>query len=143
MERPFVDPNSVVDSGDGVVEVRLPSRPESSRLARAYVQQQWPDLSEVVLSDVELIATELVTNAVRHGAPVIRLRLRREPFAVDVAVLDGSTRLPPTRVAPVSVDSHGGRGLAIVDALAERWGVDVLPADAGKSVWATVCTAAT
>lgn len=130
----------MIETADGVLELTLPSRPESSRLARAHVQQQFPDLAETVLSDLELIVTELVSNAVRHGEPVVRLRLRRDPFAVDVAVLDGNEARPSTTVAPPSLDSEGGRGLALVDALSERWGVQPLPGEPGKAVWASVRT---
>ncbi|MFC9929851.1 ATP-binding protein [Streptomyces sp. NPDC127190] len=87
--------------------------------------------------DVRLCATELVTNVIRHvgeGTPVT--------VRVIGAAGHGRTRIevsdPDPRALPVLVPSAGegaedGRGLALVDALAERWGVEQGPDR--KTVW--------
>ncbi|SDQ15740.1 SpoIIE family protein phosphatase [Quadrisphaera sp. DSM 44207] len=84
--------------------------------------------------DAELITSELVTNAVTHTGDPAQLSLVREPDAgwLRICVVDGSTRHPRRREA--GPEALGGRGLAIVDVLAESWGV--APQGEGKAVWA-------
>ena len=122
----------------GEVKVTLPAELESSRLARTFVRQSWPDLDSNVLDDVALIVTELVSNAVKHGAPELQLRLRRDPFAVDVAVLDHGADMPPTEVRQADLAATSGRGLFMVDQLANRWGCEPLVGETGKAVWASL-----
>jgi anti-sigma regulatory factor (Ser/Thr protein kinase) len=116
-----------------VDEVRLTSRPESAGTARRLalsVLKVWglPQLNEVV----ELLVSELVGNAVRHtGARTFGLRLLRRRGWIRVEVRDPSRSLPclmPVRELDVS-----GRGLFLIDKLADRWGVDLLPR--GKTTW--------
>ncbi|XRQ05934.1 ATP-binding protein [Actinomadura welshii] len=110
-----------------------------------------------VSDDVELIASELVTNAVEHapGREEVRVRLVREPHVVLLEVWDSSdTR--PVRKLPLSASGDEaapdaaaldtghdaftrGRGLPIVEALSESWGVTPT-APRGKWVWARCAT---
>ncbi len=92
---------------------------------------------EVVL-DCSLIASEMATNAYRHadGSP-IRVGVRLAPGRVRITVEDTSIT-PPSMPHPLEHD-EGGRGVAIIDALSDRWGADSLPS--GKVVWAEVLTA--
>ncbi|MFG2867396.1 SpoIIE family protein phosphatase [Streptomyces sp. NPDC048338] len=87
------------------------------------------DLEE--LSDsVELLISEVVTNAVRHAERPVSLRL----LWTDVLrceVGDDSPQLPRQRRARDT--DEGGRGLAVVDALSSRWGA--VPTYGGKAVW--------
>jgi anti-sigma regulatory factor (Ser/Thr protein kinase) len=88
-------------------------------------------LPEDVTMDVALLVSELATNAVIHA---------RTPFRVDVAVGEGVIRvevedegpgLPrPRAIAP---EATTGRGLLILDRLADRWGTT--PLERGKRVW--------
>ncbi|BFO15375.1 hypothetical protein SHKM778_17630 [Streptomyces sp. KM77-8] len=97
-------------------------------------------LPENLAADAELIACELVTNAIRHSGIYnpqepgrCRLTLERPaPDTVRVEVFDSSTTRPVKR-EPVE-DETGGRGLVLVEALAVDWGVTRRPA--GKTVWA-------
>ena len=84
-----------------------------------------------------LILSELITNAVRHGAEPIQVTVDDEADALRIEVSDGGGTYPP-RSAPLipNADQAGGRGLAIVDALAQRWGTT--RQDLGKTVWAEV-----
>jgi anti-sigma regulatory factor (Ser/Thr protein kinase) len=69
-------------------------------------------------AEAELITSELVTNAVRHGAPPIVLALNRWEDTVDIDVYDAGTGLP--RIAPAHFEGEpGGWGLGLVSALAE------------------------
>ena len=87
----------------------------------------------------EMVASELVTNAVAASAaagyPVIRLRLTRRERSLLVQVWDACHGLPEPRLRPA--DALGGRGLVLVEALADRWGTE--PADdGGKTVFAEI-----
>nr|WP_233359781.1 ATP-binding protein [Streptomyces sp. GMY02] len=116
-------------------EVALPSRPESAASARRLVQvvvlRHW-GLSPKLTEDAVLLVSELVGNAVRHtGARVFGLRLRRRRGWIRVEVRDPSRGLPC--LMPVQELDISGRGLFLVDKLADRWGVDLLPR--GKTTW--------
>lgn len=113
----------------------LPRRPESAAPARRLVRAAcaaWrlDDLAE----DGALIVAELVSNAVQHARrDSIRVVVERpDTRCVRIGVVDFS-KDPPVRKAPGPED-EGGRGLALVAALAERWGAEPLPW--GKQVWA-------
>ncbi|MGW5412431.1 ATP-binding protein [Actinomadura geliboluensis] len=109
--------------------------------------------------DMTLIASELVTNAVVHGARGgrIRVRLQLEHAGVLLAVWDPSDR-SPVRKRPLEAvlgdaapdaealgsdrdDSTGGRGVPIIQALADECGVTPTTDPAGKWVWARVSVA--
>lgn len=116
-------------------EVPLPSLPESAATARRLTQivllRQW-GLTAATTEDAVLLVSELVGNAVRHtGARVFGLRLRRRPRWIRVEVRDPSRGLPC--LMPVQALDVSGRGLFLVDTLADRWGVDLLPR--GKTTW--------
>ncbi|MFI8420167.1 SpoIIE family protein phosphatase [Streptomyces sp. NPDC085479] len=83
---------------------------------------------------VELIVSELVTNAVRHGAPPVALRLLRGESSLTVEVRDGAATAPHLRHAKAG--DEGGRGLHICSTLADAWGVRYEAE--GKTVWAEV-----
>lgn len=82
---------------------------------------------------VELVVSELVTNAVRHAGTMATLRLEPADNGLVIAVDDASTVAP--RLLPTGTRSAtGGLGLAIVNRLAEAWGST--ERDGGKTVWA-------
>ncbi|WP_167414179.1 ATP-binding protein [Streptomyces carpinensis] len=91
---------------------------------------------ESLAETLVLLVSELVTNAVVHtGAPaVLRLSLpgaAAEAATVRLEVADVSTRAPVPRCA--GDDATNGRGLALVDGLADRWGWSA--EGAGKRIW--------
>jgi anti-sigma regulatory factor (Ser/Thr protein kinase) len=83
--------------------------------------------------DAALLVTELVTNVVDHvgGEASFSLELELADGWLRVAVVDGSSLLPVVR--ELSSDRPRGRGLLLVQALAERWGCE--EQDGGKRVW--------
>lgn len=98
------------------------------------------DAAELV-DDCSLIVTELVTNAVRHGGSPIHFRLGTNGSWVYGEVFDTGDRMPRvcdrgdgTDGEIGELDSPGGRGLLIVDRMADAWGVTRLPGG-GKIVW--------
>ncbi|MFJ3232364.1 ATP-binding protein [Streptomyces sp. NPDC086787] len=114
-------------------EVGRARRWARSRLAGSGIAVDEP-LAETLI----LLVSELVTNAVVHtGLPaVLRLSLPgtgagAESATVRLEVADTSARAPVPRC--VDGDATGGRGLALVDGLADRWGWS--PDGAGKRIW--------
>ena len=104
-----------------------------ARLHAHHVLREW---SLAALSDdVELVVSELVTNAIKVSAQAISLWLMSDGMRAAVFVQDSSPLPPVPRDA--DEDSTDGRGLVIVDALAQRWGA--YPVADGKIVWAVVC----
>ncbi|WP_191298429.1 ATP-binding protein [Lentzea cavernae] len=91
--------------------------------------------------DVLLIVTELVSNVYDHGRFPARLCLheRTEPRAVRIEVEDASSK-PPV-LQPTSAGAQRGRGLIIVDQLAQGWGV--AQHTVGKTVWALISCVST
>lgn len=73
-----------------------------------------------LIDDVVLVATELVTNAVRHGSGPVLLTLEKKGDDLIIAVTGAASGDPHMRSAPTEAPS--GRGLAIAAALADEWG---------------------
>jgi anti-sigma regulatory factor (Ser/Thr protein kinase) len=112
----------------------LPPVPSSATKARQLARDQLAHCPADVTDTVALLVTELVTNAVVHARTDLCLGIEVVPPRVRLSVSDGSTRLPVVRHHATS--ELAGRGLALVDALASRWGVE--STDGGKSVWCEV-----
>ena len=116
---------------DQHVTWKLASELTSARRARMLVRRRlrrW-GLTELIPT-AELLASELVTNAVRYAQGSIALRLVREGGIV-CEVLDESAALPRLRHA--SDEDERGRGLQVVSQLAQHWGARRTPS--GKVVW--------
>ena len=116
------------------VELRLPPDPIATTLARAAVAAVGSGLPEAVVSDVELLTSEVVSNAVRHAnldpSQEIVLRIVSDGY-VRVEVADPGPPFEAKRRRRGSGSS--GWGLFLVDALATSWGVE--PEGRGKKVW--------
>jgi len=116
--------------------VLLPPTPRGARQARRLAVDQlraW----ELPLDPAEHLVAELVANVVTHG------RVPGRDFRLMLYVIDATLRIEVTDtrddllpgVRKVAPDSESGRGLVIVEALAERWGVELGPLPL-KRVWA-------
>jgi anti-sigma regulatory factor (Ser/Thr protein kinase) len=112
--------------------LRLAPEPRSVRAARRTVQESVGDLSDDELDHLLLCTSEVVTNAVEHGAAPIELHVARTADLVRVEVRDASP-LPP-RLRKPTPEVLRGRGMLIVDRCADRWGVETR-ALTGKAVW--------
>jgi anti-anti-sigma regulatory factor len=87
-----------------------------------------------LIAPASVVASELVTNAVRHAGTPFELSLAHTPRYLHVAVRDGDPR--PAVRQEGELLALGGRGLQIVERTALRWGST--PAQYGKVVWATL-----
>ncbi|MCF6525426.1 SpoIIE family protein phosphatase [Streptomyces sp. JJ36] len=110
------------------------------RDVREFVRRHLRDWGwEKASAETELMATELVTNALVHADSDVEVRLRELPDLIRVEVRDSDPR--PPLPAPILVaadadlesEAEHGRGLVIVDALASVWGNS--PSGRGKAVW--------
>ncbi|MER7682861.1 SpoIIE family protein phosphatase [Streptomyces sp. NPDC096934] len=111
----------------------LPADPRAAPIARAATRDQlkaW-GLDEETAFTAELIVSEFVGNAIRYGAPPLRLRLVLG-HTLTCEVSDAAPSAPHVRHAR-TVDENG-RGLFIIASLAERWGTRFQ--SLGKTVWA-------
>ncbi|SDJ34001.1 Anti-sigma regulatory factor (Ser/Thr protein kinase) [Frankineae bacterium MT45] len=116
-------------------DIWLPQTDDAPRLARSYLAERADAIPPGLVEDAELLVSELVTNAVRHGRPEIALSLRANPSGIEVEVSDGGDVSEVVPVADPGPERTGGRGLRIVDAIAARWGVSVRRPAPGKTVW--------
>jgi anti-sigma regulatory factor (Ser/Thr protein kinase)/anti-anti-sigma regulatory factor len=83
----------------------------------------------------QIIVSELVTNAVVHARTPIEVTARLADSTLDIAVRDGDPRLLVDAGGGAAADGYGyGRGLLIVDTMADTWGC--APTGDGKVVWA-------
>ncbi|GAB2717307.1 hypothetical protein GCM10027072_07380 [Streptomyces bullii] len=116
---------------DQVAQWDLPSDPAVVSRSRAAVTEQlaaW-GLEELAFT-TELVASELVTNAIRHATGPVQLRLLRDRTLI-CEVSDGSGTSPRLRRA--RTEDEGGRGLFLVAQLTDRWGTRHTPD--GKVIW--------
>ncbi|MFF8424393.1 SpoIIE family protein phosphatase [Streptomyces sp. NPDC016566] len=118
---------------DQVAAWHLDPHPKAVATARTHAQHQlthW-GVDEETAYTTETIVSELVTNAIRHGTPPVRLRLIKDR-TLTCEVHDSNALAPRLRHAK-TID-EGGRGLFIIAQLAQNWGVRY--SLDGKIVWA-------
>jgi anti-sigma regulatory factor (Ser/Thr protein kinase) len=107
----------------------LSAEPQASAVAREILRSTISSFLPDRRDDVLLVATELVTNSVRHarflGRAGIRMILRRRGGRLGIEVRDPGPCFDPTEVGTPEVVAGEGRGLSLVGALADEWGVFV------------------
>lgn len=132
----------------------LGALPTAPRLARGFIAVVLSGWGLVTLASViELLVSELATNVVRASTdaggsprydvegklPLMWVRLLSDRSRVMVEVWDNlpsSYGAPEIRHPPP--DEEGGRGLQMIEALAEDWGWELIPGRQGKRVWAVL-----
>ena len=116
----------------------LPHAPGACAEARDAVRlacHQWTIVH--LIDNAEILVTELVANAVCHARGDLALSIVLRGRHLHVSVRDGTIE-PPRLGQPDLFNGEGGRGLQLVDAIADGWGS--LPTGKGKWVWATLRT---
>jgi len=121
-------------------EVRLPGMTSSVPTARHFVESlltAWghPDLGWTAA----VCISELASNCALHARTAFGIRVVLSETSVRLEVTDGSLRLPVPR--DYGAEATTGRGLQMLDEIAERWGVEVHDVPAGKTVWVELAQA--
>ena len=112
----------------------LPPHPSSPRAARRFLAAllaSWR-MPEMLEGDAALLLSELATNSVLHARSPFTVIVRYNGTHLTIEVGDGSQAQPRLGLRDVR-DAPGGRGLLLIDTIAERWGM--MPTTRGKRVW--------
>ncbi len=123
------------------MENRIPRDPgRKNRMQREFEPQPWaaaevrrfvaaslPDAHN--LDDLELAASELASNVIRHAQTPFTVAVRRAADRIRLEVSDGNSIIPA--VEDLAEDN---RGLRLLQAITIRWGID--PHGDGKTIWA-------
>ncbi|GAA4238879.1 hypothetical protein GCM10022254_56670 [Actinomadura meridiana] len=123
--------------------VLLPHAPSSVAVARKRLSSELVDsgVYEDIVDDASVIVSELLSNALRHARPLpsgqVRVCWVRRGDVLELEVSDGGAMTEPRR-GPGTLSSLGGRGLGIVEALSDGWGVR--HEDGSTTVWAVLRT---
>lgn len=113
-------------------EIFVPA-PEAVSAARRFVADLLRNLGmDDLVDDAMLVTSEMATNAIQHGCSAFRVHVEPAGGVVRISIEDAAAAHAERRAAADS--DLSGRGVAIVEALARRWGSERL-AD-GKAVWA-------
>lgn len=123
----------LVEGVVGEVKAGLAPETSSARHARRFVDEvlnRWH--CDSLLDEVQLLVSELVTNAVVHAGSDVEVAVRLLGDSLRIEVLD---RAPATQLRPSTPpdEAESGRGLLLVETMATAWGVEAL--DGGKVVW--------
>ena len=102
---------------------------EARRLVAGYLRDRGEEDGEVAV----LLVSELVTNAILYGHGPLELRAHTEGSALRIEVRDQEPTSPPVLRGDAELTEIGGRGLQLVDTLADRWGWAA--EESGKVVW--------
>lgn len=121
------------DQIDNQIETTLPATAASAAVARQFVAAAIRrfGLDTEFVETAQLLVSELVTNTIVHTTSDVRVRVIVRADGLRIEVWDHDVRAPHVRT--VEPHATGGRGLGIVDRIADAWGSD--PLDGGKSVW--------
>jgi hypothetical protein len=114
-------------------ELSLIPDEHSPALARGCLATLPPVGSTPWRDEAAVVVSELATNAVRHSRAAFTFALARRPTQLLIGVTDPSRQEPIMR--PVHPGAFGGRGMQLVDALSDSWGVRLIH-EGGKTVWA-------
>jgi two-component sensor histidine kinase len=96
------------------------------------------DVPRETIDLAELLTSELVTNAIRHGSGHVSVSLRHQDGVLAISVSDDDAAMPV--VPPEEPLALGGRGVRMVQRLAQDWGVSPREKEPGKVVWFRLAT---
>lgn len=115
-------------------QTQLPADARAPGLARAFLRAAACEAHHArVVDEAELLVSELVTNAVLHGAPPITMRVECDGSnGLRVSVTDNNP--DPAQVRQAGPADESGRGMRLVDVISDAWGVEPRT-DVGKDVW--------
>ena len=119
------------------LELKLPSDARAPATVRRSIQALSEHIASGLLDDLQLLADEVVTNGLLHAPDDNRWLLVRviaypnPSLPIRVEVVDSGAGFEPKLREP-DLDDTGGRGLFLVNAIADRWGVD---SQGGTRVW--------
>lgn len=119
----------------------LPAVPDSIARSRAIVLGVGSGLPQRVRDDAALLVSELMSNTVRHGGAAARLTVAVDDCLLTVSVHDDGAELPVMGQELPDPSITSGRGLRIIERVAQRWGTDVDADGRGKTVWFELATA--
>jgi anti-sigma regulatory factor (Ser/Thr protein kinase) len=115
---------------------RFPNSPSSVTQARRFVQELLAGAPPDVVETVAVMTSELATNSIRHAASEFEVDVDRRARGIRVEVTDQGTGMP-TVLSPDPMQPSG-RGLFIVDKLADDWGVVASRTRNATTVWFSV-----
>ncbi|MGW1668809.1 ATP-binding protein [Streptomyces sp. NPDC002324] len=130
---------SLLDT-DWEYALRIPHSPLGPGIVRAHVRAVLTRYraDPTVLDNVQLVASELVTNSLVHTRDSVAVRLLRADGRLRLSVWDSSPCPPRERLGP-GLDAESGRGLWLSRACADEWGhylvVNGRRSGGGKEVW--------
>ena len=108
----------------------------SVRAARTYALGVLPDLPSATKESIAIMVSELATNAVLHATSSFKLTVDQTGSRIRIAASDTGGGSPRVQ-SPNKLEPHG-RGLRIIEALSDDWGVTEAEGQPGKVVWFTV-----
>jgi anti-sigma regulatory factor (Ser/Thr protein kinase) len=120
-------------SFDPALDATIEFSPRAPSIARRAVEELAADVDADILRDAQLLVSEIVTNSVRHSGSdePIRLRAWARQSGLKVEITDGGFGFKAATREDAG-DDEGGRGLLILEAVADRWGVS---RDTRARVW--------
>jgi len=115
----------------GPSRLTVPSLPASVSRIRRFALEACREVAGDPCDTVELLVSEVATNALVHGAGDVRVDVKTQAGVIRIEVSDDSTAVPVRREA--GLDGESGRGMALVELLSSDWGTVTRPD--GKTVW--------
>jgi anti-sigma regulatory factor (Ser/Thr protein kinase) len=123
------------DATDQDASATVPARTGSVPATRAFLVnllKGW-DIAVDTIDDAALLVTELVTNAIEHGAGMVAIEVCIMDGVLHVAVSDRGRWVP--HQAEADPEAEHGRGLWLVEAVSSDWGRTPQDGGDGKTVW--------
>jgi len=124
-----------------IAQRAFPGAPESVPTARHFVSNAVADVPKEIADRAALMVSEIATNAIRHAGSDFEVLVELTSDELNVEIADSGGGSPTVRRArPLDAS---GRGLHIVESLADKWGVRRATSGIGKTVWFTLSLAPT